>query len=115
MRTRKRRAPGFVPRAPKPSPTSRPRARYAALRTARVALHGLQVGDLEQRADLLERLWRAGERGTSDYLVQLKESLGIALSEADLEAQVWQAWFDYLASAGRLVDWLEGRPQEVQS
>jgi cobalt-zinc-cadmium efflux system outer membrane protein len=31
-----------------------------------------------------------------------------ALSALQLESQAWQAWFDYLAAAGRLGDWVDG-------
>ena len=62
---------------------------------------------------MLEKLWRAGEISTSDYLVQLKQNLDTALSALALESQAWQAWLDYLAAAGRLTDWLDGRTQEV--
>ncbi|HQR54166.1 MAG TPA: TolC family protein, partial [Burkholderiales bacterium] len=36
--------------------------------------------DVTARADLLERLWRAGEISTADYLIQLKQSLDTALA-----------------------------------
>ncbi|KRE89225.1 transporter [Frateuria sp. Soil773] len=88
-------------------------ARYAALRDAAAAFRQGRAAAFEDRAALLERLWRAGEIGTSDYLVQLKQSLDTALSGQELESQAWQAWFDYLGAAGRLTDWLDGRTQET--
>jgi cobalt-zinc-cadmium efflux system outer membrane protein len=87
-------------------------ARYAALRQAALAFRTGRAGALEERTTVLEKLWRAGEISTSDYLVQLKQSLDIALSGLELESQAWQAWFDYLTAAGRLTDWVDGRPQE---
>lgn len=88
------------------------RARYAALRQASLAFRGGRAGAFEERAALLEKLWRAGEIGTSDYLVQLKQSLDTALSGLELENQAWQAWFDYLTAAGRLTEWVDGRSQD---
>lgn len=90
------------------------RTRYAALRDAEIAFRSGRAAAFEDRTALLEKLWRAGEIGTSDYLVQLKESLNTALSGLDLESQTWQAWFDYLTAAGRLNGWLEGRTQDIQ-
>lgn len=84
------------------------RARYSALRAAAAAFRNGRASAYAERSALLEKLWRAGEIGTSDYLVQLKQSLDTALSGHELESRVWQAWFDYLAAAGRLVDWLDG-------
>lgn len=88
-------------------------ARYAALRGATEAFRSGRAAAFEDRTALLEKLWRAGEISTSDYLVQLKQSLDTALSGQELESQAWQTWFDYLTAAGRLTDWLDGRTQDV--
>ena len=90
------------------------RTRYTALRSADAAFHNGRAAAFADRTALLEKLWRAGEISTSDYLVQLKESLNTALSGLELQSQVWQAWFDYLTVAGRLNDWIEGRTQDIQ-
>lgn len=88
-------------------------ARYGALRSAAGAFRHGRAAAFEDRTTLLEKLWRAGEISTSDYLVQLKQSLDTALSGQELESQAWQAWFDYLTAAGRLADWIDGRPQDA--
>jgi cobalt-zinc-cadmium efflux system outer membrane protein len=89
------------------------RTRYDALRSATEAFRVGRAAAFEDRTALLEKLWRAGEIGTSDYLVQLKQSLDTALSGLELESQAWQAWFDYLNAAGRLTDWIDGRTQDA--
>lgn len=89
------------------------KTRYVALREAAMAFRGGRAGAFGDRTALLEKLWRAGEISTSDYLTQLKQSLDTALSGHELESQTWQAWFDYLTAAGRLIDWLDGRAQEA--
>jgi cobalt-zinc-cadmium efflux system outer membrane protein len=88
-------------------------ARYEALRTAAASFQNSRAAAFQERTALQEKLWRAGELGTSDYLVQLKQSLDTALSGLALENQAWQAWFDYLTAAGRLNDWIDGRTQET--
>lgn len=87
--------------------------RYVALHDAAQAFRNGRSGAFEDRAALLEKLWRASEISTSDYLVQLKQSLDTALSGLQLESQLWQAWFDYLTTAGRLTDWIDGRTQDI--
>lgn len=87
--------------------------RYTALRGAVEEFRGGRAAAFEDRAALLEKLWRAGEMSTSDCLVQLKQSLDTALSGQELENQTWQGWFDYLTAAGRLTDWLDGRTQDL--
>lgn len=62
--------------------------------------------DVERRATLLERLWRAGELSTTDYLLQLQQTLDTALAGADLEGRLWSSYTDYLAATGQLEDWL---------
>ncbi|MGP1665796.1 MAG: TolC family protein [Rhodanobacter sp.] len=89
------------------------RQRYVALRDAALAFRDSRASALDSRTSLLEKLWRAGEISTSDYLVQLKQSLDTALSGQELESRVWQAWFDYLIAAGRLHDWLDGSTQDI--
>lgn len=89
------------------------RTRYDALLTAAQAFGNSRAAAFDDRTALLEKLWRAGEISTSDYLVQLKQSLDTALSGLDLESQVWQAWFDYLSAAGRLTDWIDGHSQDT--
>lgn len=88
-------------------------ARYDALLGAAKAFRTGRAAAFEERTVLLEKLWRAGEISTSDYLVQLKQSLDTALSGLELESRAWQAWFDYLAAAGRLNDWIDGRTQDA--
>ena len=83
--------------------------RYEALRNADLAFRNGRSAAYLERTRLLERLWRASEISTSDYLVQLKQSLDTALSGLQLQSQTWQAWFDYLSTSGRLVDWLGQR------
>ncbi|NID03445.1 TolC family protein [Luteibacter jiangsuensis] len=82
------------------------RTTYEAVRHAAEGFRAGRAGAFDDRARLLDRLWQAGEIGTSDYLVQLKQSLDTELAGIALESQTWQAWFDYLAAAGRLTGWL---------
>jgi cobalt-zinc-cadmium efflux system outer membrane protein len=88
-------------------------ARYAALHHAAQAFQRSRAAAFEERTTLLEKLWRSGEISTSDYLVQLKQSLDTALSGFELENQAWQAWFDYLTAAGRLTDCIDASHWET--
>ena len=85
---------------------------YAAMRGASEGFRQGRAGAFDERAALLDKLWQAGEISTSDYLVQLKQSLDTALSGIALESQTWQAWFDYLAASGRLTEWVDGTTKD---
>jgi len=89
--------------------------RYDALLGAAHAFGQGRAAAFTDRVALLEKLWRAGEIGTSDYLVQLKQSIDTALSALQLQSQAWQAWFDYLSAAGRLTDWIDGRTEDLRN
>ena len=85
---------------------------YAAARAAWTRWQGSRGTDVERRATLLERLWREGELSTSEYLLQLNQTLDTALAGAELEARLWRTYTDYLAATGQLERWsgLEGTP-----
>jgi cobalt-zinc-cadmium efflux system outer membrane protein len=68
--------------------------------------------DVEARAALLERLWRAGEMSTSDYLLQLEQTVDTALAGAELEGRLWASFTDYLAATGQLETWLGFAPTQ---
>jgi cobalt-zinc-cadmium efflux system outer membrane protein len=68
--------------------------------------------DVEARAALLERLWRAGEMSTSDYLLQLEQTVDTALAGAELEGRLWASFTDYLAATGQLDTWLGFAPTQ---
>ncbi|MEN8129392.1 MAG: TolC family protein [Pseudomonadota bacterium] len=77
--------------------------------------HWEQTGQvsLEHQIDLLQRIWQAGEIDTTDYLVQLKQTLDTRSSALELRAQFWRAWFDWLAASGQVDGWLN--PKNIPS
>jgi cobalt-zinc-cadmium efflux system outer membrane protein len=62
---------------------------------------------LEQRIELLQRMWQAGEMGTAEYIVQLKQTIDTRADALELRAQLWRTWFDWLAASGHIEAWLE--------
>jgi len=61
---------------------------------------------LDRQGELLRRLWEAGELSTTEYLVQLRQSLDTRESALDLQLALWQAWFEWLAASGQVDHWL---------
>ena len=61
---------------------------------------------LNQRTDLLDRLWQAGELNTTDYLVQLKQALDTEVGATEQRGRMWRAWADWLAASGQADQWL---------
>jgi cobalt-zinc-cadmium efflux system outer membrane protein len=79
---------------------------YDAVRDAWTRWSQSPGTDVTTRADLLERLWRAGEISAADYLIQLKQSLDTALAGADLRGRLWRSYVDALYSTGQLDAWV---------
>jgi cobalt-zinc-cadmium efflux system outer membrane protein len=85
--------------------------RYALIREAWEQWLMTGAPNLAEQTDLLDRLWRAGELGVTDYLVQLDQTLDTQASALELQRRLWLAWFDWLAAAGQVGPWL-GLPIE---
>ncbi len=67
-----------------------------------------KTGDvrLQSQGDLLRRLWEAGELSTTDYLVQLTQTLDTAESALELRGAMWRAWFEWMIASGQIENWL---------
>lgn len=61
---------------------------------------------LEQRGKLLQKLWKSGELETTDYLVQIQQTLDTQIAATQLKADVINAWIDYLIASGQMDGWL---------
>ncbi len=66
---------------------------------------------IDRQVQLLERIWRAGELSTADYLVQLKQTLDTRAEALAVRGRLWDSWFDWLVASGRVDDWLDVRVQ----
>lgn len=96
-RNRLRRARGELQAAAK---------RYQSTRSALDNWENSGENRLKGRITLLKRLWQAGEIGTTDYLVQLQQTLDTQISAAALRAEVWEAWIQWLGASGQIEYWL---------
>jgi cobalt-zinc-cadmium efflux system outer membrane protein len=67
-----------------------------------------QVGQpsLARQSDVLRRLWEAGEISTTDFLVQLRQTLDTRENALELELAMWRAWFEWLTASGQVEAWL---------
>ena len=63
-------------------------------------------GSLDARVKLLERLWRTGELATTDYLVQVQQTLDTESAGLALRRDLWRAWIGWLRAAGQVQAWL---------
>ncbi len=61
---------------------------------------------LTNQTEQLQKLWQAGELSTTDYLVQLRQTLDVQESALDLRQTLWRAWFEWLWASGQVDAWL---------
>ena len=61
---------------------------------------------LTSQTEQLQKLWQAGELSTTDYLVQLRQTLDVQESALDLRQALWRAWFEWLWASGQVDAWL---------
>lgn len=61
---------------------------------------------LTNQTEQLQKLWQAGELSTTDYLVQLRQTLDVQESALDLRQALWRAWFEWLWASGQVDAWL---------
>lgn len=61
---------------------------------------------VNRQLQLIERLWRAGDMSTAEYLVQLKQALETRSAGLELRGQLWESGFDWLYETGAIDRWL---------
>lgn len=79
--------------------------RFSILRFAWVDWESTSEKSLSRPVDQLQRLWEKGELTTTDYVVQLTETLEVRESALELKESLWQAWFDWLKASGQIDAW----------
>lgn len=80
--------------------------RYRLSRSAWVAWLRTGQASLGSQVELLERIWRAGEMSTADYLVQLNQTLDTRATALEAQGRLWTAWADWLVASGQADAWL---------
>lgn len=80
--------------------------RYQLMRDAWHDWERIGQESLTRQASQLQRMWEAGELSTTDYLVQLRQTLDVRENALDLRLSFWSAWFEWLYASGQINDWL---------
>jgi cobalt-zinc-cadmium efflux system outer membrane protein len=86
--------------------------RYAVV--AKAWEQWLQLGrsSLKKRVRLLETLWRSGEISTTDYLLQIQQTLDTEAAGIELQGNLWAAWLDWMNHSAALNHWLDNNNPE---
>ena len=80
-------------------------SRYNALRRAQQLWRESPASHFTARANLLQKMWEAGELSTADYLVQLNQTIENDLRGRELQSQVRLSYLDWLNNSGEFFNW----------
>ena len=80
--------------------------RYQIAHTAWQLWQQIGQANLRQQGDQLRRLWEANELSTTEYLVQIDQTIDSRDNALTLRLSLWQAWFERLAAAAQVDQWL---------
>ena len=80
--------------------------RYQIAHAAWQEWQALGQENLRQKTDELRRLWGAGELSTTEFLVQMGQTVDIRDSALELRLALWQSWFEWQSASGQLDQWL---------
>jgi len=84
-------------------------ARAEALQADQLAQQSYRTLLARIAGSLLDTLWQSGEISTTDYLLQLQQTLDTRITGTELQGELWSAWVHWLAASGTLENWLNGK------
>ncbi|VAX14480.1 hypothetical protein MNBD_GAMMA24-858 [hydrothermal vent metagenome] len=61
---------------------------------------------LSEQVKLIQQIWQAGEISTTEYFMQLNQTLDTRRSAIELRNDLWHSWVDWLLASGRVNAWL---------
>jgi outer membrane protein, heavy metal efflux system len=79
---------------------------YQLSRQAWLAWQESGADTLSEQIKLLERLWKAGELNTTNYLIQLNQALVTKASAIEQRGRMWTEWSEWLIASGKIEHWL---------
>lgn len=80
---------------------------YGRTYTAWQRWSGLSSARIDASVELLDKVWRVREISTAEYLLQLRQLLDGRAAGAELRAQTWASWAEWLDASGLWQAWLD--------
>jgi len=65
----------------------------------------LSQSGLNHRSIILQNLWDAGDLSTTDYLIQMQETIEAQIAAVQLKSDLIESWINYLLSSGQIENW----------
>ncbi|NOX09388.1 MAG: TolC family protein [Gammaproteobacteria bacterium] len=83
------------------------RQRYILTRNTWTNWQQRGTSSIKRRIDLLKQLWQVGELSSTDYLIQLKQTLDTQSAGIELRGRLWHNWSNWLMASASIFQWLE--------
>ncbi len=80
--------------------------RYALLQQAWKNWRVSGKTSIQQQLKLIKRLWKLGDMSTTDYLVQLKQTIDTQTAGLELRGKLWQSAFEWMNTTASIINWL---------
>lgn len=68
---------------------------------------GTGLEDVDTQTAQLQDLWEAGELSTSEFLLQVQQTLDTRATAVSLKQDVFEAWLAWLSASGLIDQWLQ--------
>lgn len=80
--------------------------RYQLIRETWQGWQQTGLSSLDNQLSLIQKLWQAREISTTEYFMQLNQTLDTRLSAIELRQDLWYGWTDWLLASGQVNTWL---------
>jgi len=80
--------------------------RFQSLRQAWLVWRKIGQTSISRQLQSIKKLWRAGDMSTSDYLVQLKQTMDTQSAGIELRNDLWKSAFEWMFVTATIDDWL---------
>jgi len=88
--------------------------RYKLVRQTWLTWQESGKASLSEQIDLIQQLWQVGEISTTEYFMQLNQTLDMRLSAIELRHDLWFNWIDWLLASNRIGFWLDLNKQDYR-
>lgn len=81
-------------------------SRYQLVRKTWMDWQKIGQSSMDKQFSLIRKQWQASEISSTEYFLQLNQTLDTRLSAIELRQEFWSAWIDWLEASSGIMDWL---------
>ncbi len=81
-------------------------SRYQLVRKTWMDWQTIGQSSMDKQFNLIRKQWQASEISSTEYFLQLNQTLETRLSAIELRQEFWSAWIDWLEASSGIMQWL---------